>query len=246
MSHLSEEQLVFHYYASDELESDSVEAHLAACPACRSEFQSLQRVLNVVDGYPAPERRSVYGEAVWRALEPKLGPASRASWWSGWPAKLAAAAAVLALIVVAFIAGLRMGPTQQPQLARSAGIREKVLLVALGDHLDRSQMILVELANSKPGSEVDISNEQRWADDLLSANRLYRQTAAITGDQNVAAVLDDLERFLVEVARSPSKLTGDEFEQMRKRMEAQGILFKVRVLGSRMRSPEGLLNLQQF
>jgi hypothetical protein len=161
---------------------------------------------------------------------------------------LAAVCAVAALVIVSFLAGRRIGPTQPPEIARTRGaeIREQVLLVALGDHLDRSQMILVELANSKPGREVDISNEQKWAEDLVSANRLYRQTAASTGEQDVAAVLDDLERFLVEVAHSPSKLSGEEFEQMRERMEAQGILFKIRVLGSRMRNPEGAADLEKF
>jgi hypothetical protein len=252
MKHLSEEELVFHYYNEGEqssLRREDVEAHLASCADCRSEYQSLQRVLNVVDGLPVPERRPTYGESVWRVLEPKLGRTpwfSRAAWFR--PHKLAVACGVLFLLVVSFFAGRRMAPTRGVEVAQegSGAIREKILLVALGDHLDRSQMILVELANGKPGREVDISDERKWAEDLLSANRLYRQTAASAGEQNLAVVLDDLERFLVEVAHSPSKISGEQFEELRKRIESQGILFKVRLLGSRMREPESALNLEKF
>jgi hypothetical protein len=52
----------------------------------------------------------------------------------------------------------------------------------------------------------------------------------------MASVLDDLERVLIEVARSPETVSSDEMEALRQRMEAQGILFKVRVVGSRVRA----------
>ena len=85
---------------------------------------------------------------------------------------------------------------------------------------------------------VDISAEQLWAENLLANNRLYRQTAARAGENKVASVLDDLERLLVEVASGPSQLTHEEAQAMRKRIEAGGLLFKVKVLGSQMRERE--------
>ena len=45
----------------------------------------------------------------------------------------------------------------------------------------------------------------------------------------------DLERVLVEIAHSPSKATSPELEKIRQRIEAEGILFKVRVVESRLR-----------
>ncbi len=102
-------------------------------------------------------------------------------------------------------------------------------------------MVLVELVNTRPGQEIDISDEQKWAEDLLGPNRLYRQTAASTGEENLTAVLDDLERVLVEIARSPSTLSRDELQEIRQRIESQGILFKIRVLGSQAQNPESLM-----
>jgi len=54
MNHLSEEELILHYYGE---EGDSPEAalHLDECAECRALYGSLQRVLNVVDTLPVPE-----------------------------------------------------------------------------------------------------------------------------------------------------------------------------------------------
>jgi hypothetical protein len=129
-------------------------------------------------------------------------------------------------------AGSPAGPNASPQ------IRQGILLVAVGDHLERSQMALAEIVNAADAASVDISTEQAWARDLVVENRLYRQTAEETGEAAVASVLDDLERVLVEVANGPSELSTKEFEGVRKRIESQGIIFKVRVLGERVRERE--------
>jgi hypothetical protein len=117
----------------------------------------------------------------------------------------------------------------------SAPVRERIMMVAVGEHLDRSQMILVELVNNESKGPVDISEEQRRAEDLIGENRLYRQAALKSGDRAVSSVLDELERVLLEVAHSPSKLDSAEFEQVRQRIESQGILFKIRVVSSNLR-----------
>ena len=112
--------------------------------------------------------------------------------------------------------------------------RDRILLVAVGDHLERSQMILVELMNATPGESLDISTQQRVAEDLVSENRLYRQAAKRDKDASVATLLDELERVLVDIAHEPSKLSGAELESVKQRIEAQGIVFKVRVVGSQI------------
>src|SRR5262249_57829685 len=92
--------------------------------------------------------------------------------------------------------------------------------------------------NTKTGRTVDISDEQRAARHLLAGNRLYRQTAAQVRDVQVADLLDELERLLVDLSHRPSTVSEREFDDIRRRIEAQGILFKVRVLGSQVRQRE--------
>ena len=144
------------------------------------------------------------------------------------------------LLVAAFLAGRFYPHPRQPvQLAAAdpqAG--ERILLVAVGDYLERSQMVLIELANARSPGSLDISAEQERAVDLVSENRLYRQTAGHTGDAAVASVLDELERVLLDITHAPSRLSPGELEKLRQRLEAEGILFKIRVLGSNVRNQE--------
>jgi hypothetical protein len=239
MNHLTEEQFVLYYYGEGD-GSPAVRAHLDACEACRAEYASLQRVLNVVDSAPVPERDANYGAQVWNRLQHKLGGRR---WWRGWQAKApvprwAAAALVATLIVAAFLAG-RYYPKAQPAQTAGAGqVRERILLVAVGDHLERSQMILVELVNARPGQPLDVTSERERAEDLVAENRLYRQTAVHSGDTRVASVLDELEPVLLDIAHGPDRLTPEELEKLRQRIEGDGILFKVRVAGSTVRRRE--------
>jgi hypothetical protein len=177
-------------------------------------------------------------------------PEKRAHWWDflfseplsfAWfaPRRLVAAGAIAALVLTAFIAGRLTKPNGPgtPVAVDAGKVRERILVMAVGEHLGRSEMVLVELANSEPqkaGQQVNISGEQRRAEDLLEENRLYRQTALEQGDTALAGVLDELERVLLDVAHSPQQVTPVQLEGIRQRIEARGILFKVRVVGKEL------------
>jgi hypothetical protein len=94
------------------------------------------------------------------------------------------------------------------------------------------------LLNADPQAPLDVTGEQRSAQDLLSANRIYRQAAMRTGDAGVAHVLEELERVLVELANGPSELGPGDLAALRRRIESQGVLFRVRVVGSQIRERE--------
>jgi hypothetical protein len=240
MNHLSEEQLILHYYGEpgepgEPGDTLARERHLEACGECRALYASLQRVLNVVDALPVPERSADYGAEVWRRIEHRLGARRRTLWMLPATWRWAAAgAAFAALVVTAFVAG-RFYPRPGPQAA-DAQTGERVLLVAVGDYLERSQMVLIELTNANPKGSLDISAEQERAGDLVTETRLYRQTAARTGDARITGVLDELERVLVDITHAPSNMTPPQLEELRQRLEAEGILFKIRVLGSNVRN----------
>ncbi|MSV27585.1 MAG: hypothetical protein EXQ52_02410 [Bryobacterales bacterium] len=240
MKHPSEEQLVLHYYGESGAPG-GIGAHLATCEDCRRAYKRFESALNAVAEEAVPERGNEYGGEVWRSLVPRL-PERRARTWFflrawKWAPALAAMTAMLA---VAFFAGRmsmeRRGPSAAAQA--SPAVRERVLLLAVGDHLDRSQLMLMEIANTRGGRAVDMSAGRAAAEDLLDANRLYRQTAASADDGAVTSLLDDLERVLLEIAHSPEALPRSDFERLRARLEAEGILFKVRVAGTRIRDRE--------
>ena len=240
MNHLTEEQLIEHYYGEGATPF-CAEEHLAECAGCRQAYTSLQQVLNVVETLPVPERGANYGEQVWQRLEAKL-PARR-RWWNDMFAWrwVAVAGAAAALLVCAFLAG-RMYPvpsSKKPIVVATAAdprVREAVLLVAVGDYLERSQMVLIELANAPAGHSLDITAEQERAADLVTENRLYRQTASHTGDAGMVSVLDELERVLIEITHAPAKMSPEELTKWREKLRTEGILFKIRVLGSNVRN----------
>jgi hypothetical protein len=113
--------------------------------------------------------------------------------------------------------------------------RQRILLTSVADHLDQSERVLTDIMNAPRG---DISAEQRWANDLLDASRLYRQDAIDAGETSVAAMLDDLERSLIEIVNSPSKISAADLEQIRRRIDAASLLFKVRVMSDELRKRE--------
>lgn len=242
MKHPREEQLIGYRYgeAEDRL---AIEDHLNECGECRKEYERLQSVLAALDAMPMPERDEPYERRVWQQVAPRLEKRRPLWTWLGWmdSRRWAAAAAVAAMVVAAFFAGRFWPPRPGPQTPGPSVevVRERILVVAVGDHLDRSEMVLVELTNaagSPAGARrVNLSGEQRRAEDLLEENRLYRQTALHQGDAALADVLDDLGRVLLDIARSPKEMTPAQLERIRQRIEAHGILFKVRVVGSELR-----------
>ena len=234
MQHITDEDLILEFYGEG-----NAEPHLRECPDCRTRFQALQRTLNVVV-LPVPERRADYEAQVWNRLAPKLGQHRRRSWIWGFR-QWAAVAASVAVIVIAFLAGRYSPRATEKQTAAipSAPVRDRVLVVAVGDHLERSRMVLAELVNAQPRSGLNIRPERESAENLLEANRLYRQTALATGEANVASLLEDLERVLLEVAHAPDSVSAAQLEEIQNRVERQGLVFKIRVVETQLQRRAG-------
>ena len=118
------------------------------------------------------------------------------------------------------------------QLAGNNQPARPIILVVLGDHLDRSERLLVELNHANDVSAVMPVKAE--AQDLLSANRLYRESATRAGDPQLTAALDRLERVLVEIVNAPDSSSPAQLARLQKEMNIDGLLFEVRVLRSRI------------
>jgi hypothetical protein len=245
--HLTDDELVLHYYGemTDAAEARAC-AHLDACVDCRQQLVKLQRVMAAIDGAPLAEPGAWFEQKAWQRLQPELDAQRRRAWISRWIPSHAAMASVrmaavaAMLLVAAFVAGRFWPARPTPQPAANTAttttiepVRERVLLVDLGDHLDRSELALVEFVSG--GDAREMMGERARAEDLVAANRLYRGTALASGDRAVADVLEELERVLIEIAgTSPSTSTSD-LDAVRRRIDARDLLFKVRVMRSGLR-----------
>ena len=249
MKHPKEEELIA-YHDGEPAGREAIATHLANCPECQDELARIDAVLAALNTIPVPEPAADYGQRIWQQISPRL-PQRRGHWWDflfrepnavQWfaPGRLAAAAAIVALVLIAFVVGRFTGPrVVTPLVATDAAkVRERILVMAVGEHLGRSEMVLMELANSGPQNprqkQVNISSERRRAEDLLEENRLYRETALEQGDTALAGLLDELERILLDVANSPQQITPAQLQNIRQRIDSRGILFKVRVVGKEL------------
>jgi len=238
MSHLTDADLVS-YRQQDAPDHARIAAHLAACGRCRNELALLDRVLALVETETAPERDASYGVAVWNAIERRLDrpdPPRRAWWpstWAGWarycapPAALAGAVAVLLAVTY----GPRAGAPAAPSAPGEA-----VLVAAVEDHFERTSLLLTELNNAEQDRDVPDVNAR--AEELASDNRLYRQSAALAGDERLGRMLDDLERVLLEVAHSPGDPDGSaaDIESLRGRLDTRGVASKLRLASAELRA----------
>ncbi|MGC2464584.1 MAG: hypothetical protein WA517_05265 [Candidatus Acidiferrum sp.] len=247
MKHPKEEELIA-YREGEPTQREAIAEHLTSCTACRTELERIEAVLGALDNLPVPERGPEYGRAVWQKIAPRLPEKAGRGWRALFePRRWVAIGAMAAIVIAAFVAG-RWTKKSEPgaPAASVAQVRQRVLVLAVGEHLGKSEMVLMELANAAPAErgqkEIDISAEQRRAEDLLDSNRLYRETALHDGDAALASVLDDLERVLLDVAHSPDELTPAKLESLQKRIEARGILFKVRVVGKELQERQKTKN----
>ena len=245
MKHLSEEQIVLHYYGDAE-DAAEIERHLAGCPDCRAEFARVQSMLQRIPPLEVPEPAANFEEKTWLNLRDRL-PERGGLFRRLFPPqpKWALAGLMTLLLAGAFLAG-RYWPRHDQQIARQPAQvdPQRIVLVAVGDHLERSQMLLVEIMNTDANGPVNFSSEQAEARSLLDDNHLYRLSAQQAGGPQVARVLDELGRVLAEIANGPAEVSPSDLQQVRRVIQSQGLLFKVRVIGSevnsKMRRPEQL------
>jgi hypothetical protein len=247
MSHCSEDDLILYYYGEGRRRAD-IERHLEMCGPCAAAFRQIAGTLSLVTAPDAPARDDRYGLEVWQRIRHRL-PEQATAWWPAWLrwdrlAMAGAAAALCAIVIAAFAAG-RFWPRQDAAVKTAmsdttADAGARVRMAAISDHLERSERVLLDVMNASGprGAHIDVSDAQGWAADLIDDNRLYREAAARAGDTMIADVLDDLERNLLEIVHGPSTLTPAQLEQMRVRLDAAALLFKVRVLHDELRERE--------
>jgi len=145
------------------------------------------------------------------------------------------------LLAAGFTAGRNWPPGDlvQPPLPRE-GTRavaeddawRRVMLMTVTDHFDRSDRVLAEIMNA-PGPRA-LSAERQSAGDLLAASRLYRQYVIAMNEPGVAAVLEEVERVLLDIVHQPSSATEADLEEIRRRIDSAAVLFKVRVMSNEL------------
>lgn len=240
MNHLTEDEMIDRHYG----EGGSAPAgHLETCAACKGAYVALQADLAELDPIAPPERPLSYGEQVWSRLAPLL-PAfpernrirARRGLWLAF----GSAAACAAVVAAAFYAGRLWEHRQPQQQARATQANvpsptpERVVVVLLSDHLDRSERVLIELKHARSDDPQVVAPLRDEAIGLLQSNRKWRQEAEKSGDPDLALVLNNLNDLLSQLANEREQLNPAELAKLQREMKADGLLLDVRVLRSRI------------
>lgn len=239
MRHLTDEELLLDFYEEGSaVDRARMRAHLEQCEECRALDQELRAVLTAVDSAPITDPPSGFERDMWARIEPLL-PVQQ-TWrarWSFMMPRLAVAASVGVLLVAAFAAGRVWDrpASESPAAENEQVVSERLLRAEVEDHLERSQRMLVELVNADYEVGAPVVGDRTRAADLVAAGRLYRRSALEVGDAEIGMLLEDLERVLVEVANGPADIAPEELARLRRRIDDQDLMFRVRVVAREIR-----------
>lgn len=241
-AHLTDNQLVLLHYR-EPLDEAGFDGHLAACPDCLRRFEALSRVLHAVAEDSVPEPAGDFEERLTlKVLSAAQGEErGRLLPFPGlrFPRTtriLSAAAALAASIVLAFSIGRDFGRVEEKTLS-AAQTQQRVLLTALGEHLSRSRVTLVEIKNREV-SPKDLVALQAAADNLVTASRLFRVAAERAGEGQIAGVMEETERLLMRFAAAPASEAKAELDGLRKRVDDRDLLFRLQVMEGKVETRE--------
>lgn len=238
MKRIADEELILHYYGESS-SSREIEDQLASSSELRKRYAALCLVLDAVAEPSVPDLPESYASRVWHRVAPEIRKQESSGWDWNWlrPRRQWALAAVMVVLLgAAFLVGRLAPDPDSLQLAGLSGEgRERILLMTVAGHLERSEMLLLELVNTQDDGDVDLSLERQLASELGQESRLYRQAARQAGKTDVAAFLEQLETVLLELSHGPQTISSSGLGELRVRLDEGDVLFKVRVLGTRLR-----------
>jgi hypothetical protein len=253
MKHLNDEELIEHYYGKDprqhsfgeDRDAGDAARHIASCAECGANYTALQADLSDLAGFNPPLRDAEYGQRVWESIARLLPerPERRQLWmrldlWRG----LAYAAAAAVLLAATFYAGRiwehSRAPLPTAKSPASAPAPKQVVVVVMSDYLDRSERLLVVLKHTDADDSDMLPPLRDEARNLLPANRICQREAEKSDDPELEKTLNALDRLLAELADQPGDFDPAAVMRLQKEMNADGLLFEVRVLRSRIPATE--------
>jgi hypothetical protein len=254
--HLSDEDLLLDYYGeAEDARRPDIREHLAACAECRALDRELRGVLALVESEPLPEAPVGFEQQMWARLEPHIAGAAfrrsgevrlkpdatyRTFWRFEFP-RWALAASAAALAGASFWLGRVWEPAPAPSVAvvgDAQAVSERMLRNEVEEHLERTQRVLVELANADDSAPVMLAGNRERAADLVAAGRLYRRSIEDIGDAETRDLLEAVERVLVEIANGPEVESSNDLSGVRARISDQDLIFRLRLMTAEMRARE--------
>lgn len=249
MRHLEPEDIVSYIYRERSIRwGRAAEKHVSSCPLCaeaiaefRANAESLAVALEITQVPVRQEERSAQiGQTILQAIAAQTRGAvlvsngvpflkTRASWQTRL---LVFSTCCLLIAGLSFYAGRIWEEKQKTSRSTQAPQHEEaVVLVVLGNHLERSERLLVAL-NHPEDASAQSEELQKEARALLDENHACLQQAA-PNDPVLLGVLQQLDTLLQSVT-SPAATTTSLFRQYEDQEDTDTLLFEIRVLRERV------------
>lgn len=242
MKHPRDKQLVAHAMGFGD---PATSAHLQSCSACQARLQTWQQPLTTASQWPAADPDPTLVARICNQLAEPVSPTRdlRSRRWV-WSAALATG---IALTLAAWLARPRAAaPVAPSRLVATAAATTPLLRLAVGEHLDQAQILLLEVKHAQPSAgAVAMRDARDQARELLATNRLYAADASAHGDLTTAHVLGLLEPPLLEIAHSPDHLDTGQWRRMNARFASSDLLFKLRVFDQTLTARRQARNFEQ-
>jgi hypothetical protein len=254
-----EEDLVLYHYR-DGLPPERIEAiaaALQASPELRARYAELTALLQGADGVPVQDPPADLERRLWRRLEQRweaeqLQAAAAPRQRGGRRPRAqsrpwAMAAALLMALGVGALVGVRvLGPGQAPLAAAPPpattplpgddALAARLLEAYVAEHLRASQGLLLTALNAEDSSLA--AEGPVLAASLVASNRLYAAAATRAGNTRLAALLQQLEPLLIELANPPPAEGIEVRKGLQQYLRDSDLLFRLRATEARL-GPHG-------
>jgi hypothetical protein len=242
-------QIQLYDYLQDALSEDDriiVEDHLRSCEVCKCAVEDIKGVIETFESLtnPADERNAEYWNNFVLTVERRIfNPQNKSispnlidQLYSLFVLNKKTTIALSTAMVLMLVIGLWYMNKEQllklPQHQASVQNQDTALVEKrIGNYFRRSKTLLVGLTNLEleHGRLPDFNTEQSVSRELIDESRNLRQQPI---DIRSAELMRDMENVLLTFSEIPPQTTQIEFDNIRRRIYRDNLLFKIRMAES--------------
>ncbi len=242
-------------------ERENIKRHLDACPACAEEFRALEKIIDSADSL-GQEMKSILDGFDWDAQAEKIV----ASVWDGklrhkretkqvrlWPAipRLRPVLAGLLLGVMVGAVGMfvayRGGLFEKPEGEKLFASRDSLNRIDQEiarretlDYLDKSQYVLLEIAQTQTGSgDCRLTDAAaRETRELLTKKKYLNPQLEKVRMAKAKEICDQIEMLFYELAQVSESLTPAQCQDIQRMIEEKNIFLMIKLLKKELQESE--------